>query len=432
MENIKKQVFLGCFFTGLVFAGFITPVSGDWNETIKEVDSFYTLVPDERLVHVFKEIHFTNYDSDTKYWQGYYNHLHHEIPENARNIDIWDCKNQKITIQKDPQDDYYVSELNQNLWYGDSYSIYMEYDLPVNENTAVFKLNENADFINATVIIPDGYEVSIDNPDYTTKHSSSTNMYKFNRIKDQLECSVDAVNPTEYNVLNKAVQLSDKKVDLKIEFWDGEKQWANTILNTTLKTLPVMEKLWGLTYPKDHNITITQSTKNGTSGYGGINNGKNGILMLHTSNKNILIHELAHYWTQNCNFKHIWMDEGYADLYTYIFLNRINPHDANERKEYFKKQYNSMKQSNNLVLSSWSVPDSIDSKNFDRVDYGYKKSFILVYNIYNKIGLESMKEANQEFLELDRTIGNDEYKHIIQTVSGKNLKNEWKLLHSDI
>lgn len=407
-------------------------MSADWNETNKEVDSFYKLVPDDSVVHVFKEIKFTNYDTDTKYWKGYYEHMHHEIPENARNIDMWDRGNKKITIQKEHGDEYYISRLNRNLWYGDSCSIYLEYDIPVNENTAVFKLNENADLINATVMVPDSYNVYIDNPDYTTKHSSNLNMYKFNRIKDQLRCKIDAVNRTEYNVLNKTVQLSDEKVGFKIKYWDGEDDWANTTLDTALKTLPVMEKLWGIPYPKDYNITITQATKNDTSGYSGINNGKHGILMLHTSNEDILIHELAHYWTQNCNFKHRWMDEGYADLYTYLVLNRINPHDAHERKEDFIKQYNTMKQSNDLVLSTWSVPDSIGSKNFDQVDYGYKKSFVLVYNIYNKIGLESIKEANQQFLKLNSSIGNNEYKHIIQSVSHTNLKNEWKLLHSDI
>ena len=126
------------------------------------------------------------------------------------------------------------------------------------------------------------------------------------------------------------------------------------------------------------------------------------------------------------------MDEGYAELYTYFVLNRIDSHDAYERKEDFIKQYNTMKQSESLVLSSWSVPDSIGSKNFDRIDYGYKKSFVLVYNIYKKIGLNSMKKANQKFLKLDSNIGNKKYKHIIQSVSGTNLKNEWKLLHSNI
>ncbi|ADI74408.1 conserved hypothetical protein [Methanohalobium evestigatum Z-7303] len=431
MKNIKKKIFFRCLFSFIVVAMFITPVSAGWNETNKEIESFYKLNPDEKIVNVFKKIHFTNYDSDTKYWQGYYSHLHHKIPENAINVDMWNSKNQKIKIQNSSHNDFYVSDLNQKIWYGQSCNLYLEYAIPINKNTADFKLYENADIINATVIVPDDYETYIDKSEYTVKHSSNIDMYKFKGIKNQLECSIDAVNLTDYKVLNKSVSLGNKNVGLKIKYWKGENHWANETMDLAIKALPILEEKWGFTYPKDHNITITQSTENKTSGYGGINKGEDGILLLHTADKYILIHELAHYWTQKCGFEYIWMDEGYADLYTYLVLNRLDSNDALERKEDFIKQYKSMKQSKNLKLSEWSVPDSIGSENFDRVDYGYKKSFVLLYNIYKKIGINSMKQANQRFLNSDN-IGNKEFKHIIQTVSDKNLESEWKLLHSNV
>ena len=45
-------------------------------------------------------------------------------------------------------------------------------------------------------------------------------------------------------------------------------------------------------------------------------------------------------------------------------------------------------------MSDLNVPDAFNSENANKVDYGYKKSFVLTYNKYENEGLESIQVSN--------------------------------------
>ena len=143
--------------------------------------------------------------------------------------------------------------------------------------------------------------------------------------------------------------------------------------------------------------------------------------MLHTSSSEILIHELAHYWTRACNFDQLWMDEGYADLYTYIVLNETHPQKAVERRDRFLQKYKDLKDEHDFPLSGWSIPANIDSSTGEEIDFGYKKAFALAYDLYAEIGLENMKDSNLEFATSGTPVDERVFMDIISTSSGSNL-----------
>ena len=262
----------------------------------------------------------------------------------------------------DAKDSYYTFEFNKNIWYEKSYTFTVEYDIAIHKNTAVFHISENGDNTKVTVSIPDGYDVSIDRNDYTKTQLSDVNTYRFDKgLNWDKLCFVDAVHSTEMQVVKDTIHLKEKDVEIKIEFWDGEDEWANEMMRTAIESLPVLEDVSGLSYPTEYDITIKQATLADTLGYGGANNDVAGIILLHTENYETLIHELAHYWTRECNFEAIWMDEGYANLYTYLVLDQTHPDDAAARKELYFEQYETMKSTHDISLSDWKVPDSFKS-----------------------------------------------------------------------
>ncbi len=400
MLKTRKNTPFVSFFTLLLtfvilIVGTLPIASADWDQNIIEINAAYEVIPEEMVVHVSKEFTFSNHDSDTRFWRGYYSNLNYKLPDGIENIQIYDSDQEMEFYKPDAKDSYYTFEFNKNIWYEKSYTFTVEYDIAIHKNTAVFHISENGDNTKVTVSIPDGYDVSIDRNDYTKTQLSDVNTYRFDKgLNWDKPCFVDAVHPTEMQVVKDTIHLKEKDVKIIVEFWDGEDEWGNEMLSAAIESLPVLEDVTGLPYPTEYDITITQATSADTLGYGGANNDVEGIILLHTENYETLIHELAHYWTRECNFEAIWMDEGYANLYTYLVLDQTHPDDAAARKELYFEQYETMKPTHDISLSDWKVPDSFNSENANDVDYGYKKSFVLAYNKYENEGLESIQVSN--------------------------------------
>lgn len=396
----------------------VSLVVAGWEQTTTEIDSIYEVIPDDAVIHVSKDITFTNLDSDTRYWQGYYSDINHNIPDDAKNIHAYDSSG--ILEFHSTDSDHYTFEFSGKVWYEDVYTLNVEYDLDASSNTATFYVNEpeNTDI---SIVVPQGYETYIGTDTYTTEEMPEKTIFELESRSDQRTTFlVDAVRHTEMNTISDIVQLENRDVKVTIEFWDGEEEWANGMLDVAVESLPVLENVWGFPYPVNYNITIIQTSLSDTNGYGGSNNWSNGISMLHTSGYPILIHELAHYWTQACNFEQLWMDEGYADLYAYIVLNQTHPQDGEDRKDRFFEIYETLKPTQDIVLSDWSTPGEFTELNSDQIQYGYKKSFALTYTIYDEIGLENMRTANTQFLGYV-DIDSAEHRDIIESVSGKDL-----------
>ncbi len=399
LKTRKNTPFVSLFTLILTFVilivGALPIASADWDQNIIEIDAAYEVIPEEMVVHVSKEFTFSNHDSDTRFWRGYYSNLNYKLPDGIENIQIYDSDQEMEFYKPDAKDSYYTFEFNKNIWYEKSYTFTVEYDIAIHKNTAVFHISENGDNTKVTVSIPDGYDVSIDRNDYTKTQLSDVNTYRFDKgLNWDKPCFVDAVHPTEMQVVKDTIHLKEKDVKIIVEFWDGEDEWGNEMLSAAIESLPVLEDVTGLPYPTEYDITIKQATLADTLGYGGANNDVEGIILLHTENYETLIHELAHYWTRECNFEAIWMDEGYANLYTYLVLDQTHPDDAAARKELYFEQYETMKPTHDISLSDWKVPDSFNSENANDVDYGYKKSFVLAYNKYENEGLESIQVSN--------------------------------------
>ena len=394
--NFRFKFIMIIIFTFVFLVFGTSPVaSANWDQNVIEVDATYELVPQDMSVHVSKEFTFSNYDSNTRFWRGYYSNLNYKLPGGIENIRIYDSDQEMKYCKPNTINDYYTFEFNKNVWYEKSYEFTVEYEIPINKNTAVFRINENGNNTKVTVSIPNEYEVSIYRNDYTKTQQPEVTKYIFNKgLNWDSTCFIDAVRPTKMQVINDTVHLTERDVKITIEFWDGEDEWANKMMRTAIESLPVLEDVTGSSYPMEYDITITQATSAGTLGYGGANNGMDGIILLHTENYETLIHELAHYWTRECNFESIWMDEGYANLYTYLVLEQTHPDDATARKELYFEQYETLKLTYDLSLSEWEVPDSFNSENANEVDYGYRKSFVVAYNKYENEGLESIQVSN--------------------------------------
>ncbi|WP_129582638.1 M1 family aminopeptidase [Methanolobus psychrotolerans] len=417
-KMLKNRILAGTILLILFLCTIHTTVAGS-NAISTEITSSYKLVPDEGIVKVSKEITFFNNDTGTKFWRGYYSNYNYYLPEGAMNIEAYDNEN-PMACTRSP-DGYYVFYFNQKVWYEESYTFHIDYELEINRNTAVFSLSEYGDNIEVTLEVPSDFDTYIGREDYKIEEKMYSSIYKFEKgQKWDKSYVVNSVRVSPRQILTGTASLQERNVDIEVRYWEGEEQWAQDVMSTTVESLTLLEEKWGFAYPADYNITITQANITETGGYGGYNEGRNGIWLLYTSNHGILIHELAHYWTRACNFDQLWMDEGYADLYTYIVMSETEPEEAVSRRDRFFEKYESLKDEHDFPLSDWSTPQSIDHSTEERVDFGYKKAFALTFTLYDTMGIDTLQAMNQKFINYGDDIDNSDYLTIVNSVSSQD------------
>lgn len=414
----KRRILTGAaLFIILLFAiNTSSATSGANDDIFTDVSSSYELIPDEGIVKVSREITFHNNDPDTKYWRGYYSNYNSYLPDGATEINVFDDENNMDFKKVD--EGYHVFYFNHKVWYEESYRFYVEYKIEINKNTAVFLLSEYGDNVEVTLEVPADFETHLSRDDYKVEERLYSSVYIFEKGQNwDKSCKVNSVRDSPRLTLTDTAHLQERDVDIEIRYWEGEEEWAQDTMQTSIESLELLEEKWGIAYPPEYNITITQANLTETGGYGGYNQGMNGIWLLYTSNHGILVHELSHYWTRACNFEQLWMDEGYADLYTYIVLSEMEPKEAESRRDRFLNKYKELYDEHDFPLSDWNTPETLNSNTEEHVDYGYKKAFSLTYTVYNTIGEEALKKANKEFTEQSGEIDNEDYLGIISSVS---------------
>ena len=404
----------------ILFLCTIQVTAADNNDISTDISSNYKLVPEDGVVKISKEITFHNYDSDTRYWRGYYSNYNYYLPDGAKNVQVFD--NERTMTFSIAPEGYYVFYFNKKVWYEESYTFHVTYELEANMNTASFSINEYGDNIEVTLEVPSDFDTHLSRDDYRVEEKLYSSIYKFEKGQEwDKACVVNSVRASPRMTLVDTAHLDEKDVDVNVRYWEGEEEWAQDIMQTTIESLVLLEDKWGFAYPENYNITITQANITETGGYGGYNEGKNGIWLLYTSNHGILIHELAHYWTRSCNFDQLWMDEGYADLYTYLVLDEIEPEEATSRRDRFLTKYNSLKEDHDYPLADWSTPENIDKSNGELVDFGYKKAFALTYTLYETTDIETLQEMNMEFISSGSDIANPDYLSIASSFSDQDI-----------
>ncbi len=400
----------------------ISPVAGGWNQTITDIDVTYEVSTDGKNINVLRQIMFENRDEDTRFWRGYYSSFNYYFPQNAKNVRAYEKDSGNVLDWFVSSDGYYTFCLKKKVWYGESYAFYIEYDLPRNSNTVVFNIVESGNRTKVVLRTPQYYETDIERTDYHMLEQNGFTEFVFQKgTYWKNPCQVTCVNHTTMDEIRSVAHLIEKDVEITVRFWEGEDAWGTHVMDKTMKSLQLLENVTGIPYPPKYNVTIIQASVDDTHGYGGFNQGSKGIYLLHTSSDAILIHELAHHWTRECRFSHIWMDEGHADLYTYLVLAQTNPNVAVKRKDKTLETYQKLERKYDMSLSAWKTADSFDSTNRENIQFGYSKAFTAIYLMYEDLGSGTMQTGWQCLSELDHTVDEQCFIRVMEEVSEKNL-----------
>ncbi|WP_143743524.1 M1 aminopeptidase family protein [Methanohalophilus halophilus] len=390
----------------------------EWEQNEVEVNSVYEVGPE--VVHVTKEITFTNKDANTRYWQGFYSSLNYPLFQDHSNLSSYDDSSEVRLKRAENGGNYYMFAFNENVWYGDSYTFTLEYDVQTDPIYATFTIGEQSDSGNVKLIVPDNYEACLADVSYAKENLNDRVVYTFgNESFQEFPLRIDCVKTVDRVVASEVISLGGRNVNISVEYRKGNDEWAQEVLDKTVTYLPLLEDVWGVPFPGNSDLIIRESSVAETKGYHGFNYGNGTISLLHSAGDRVLIHELSHSWTHACNFEQLWMHEGYANLYTFLVLKQINPKKALAMKSELEEDYDKKEQHFAQALDGWSIPDEYSTSGSEMIGYGYSKSFVFVSDIYEKVGFERMQIANRKLLA-SGNVDTSDHISIIESISGKD------------
>ncbi len=436
MKKNPARYFILLFLTLLVVSSFtqilgVRKVWADWNPAGETTVSIYEVIPAEGRVHVTLSYRLKNSDEKLRGTRNYYSKWTVSVPLEATDIQVYD-NNKPVSFNTEIVDSriHLKLQLNERLRYGMEYSFSVEYDLrTITKSVAVFRAyGKGGGASIVKVILPREYydDVRLEPSNYTISETDTHTIYSYNVDHDgwRLSIQVGAARKTDYHSLSGAVKLREREVRITVKFWEGEEAKAQRILNLYIAELPILEDITAVAFPGPDHIVVQEVTREDIDGHGGRNMGKDGIVFSYETMESEWgpIHELAHYWAMQPYWKEAWMKEGYAELYTYLTLIKLDKETtAEEAIIRSTTEYQDNKGQFEIPLSLWDTPEVLTEENKLETRFGYSKSFIFIFNLYDTYGEVILRKTNQEVYETSRGVDWFDYLYILENSTGEEL-----------
>jgi hypothetical protein len=161
------------------------------------------------------------------------------------------------------------------------------------------------------VELPSDYEVRVDGDDLEASVEKDTTVLTSGPISDPKHwlAHVGATREPAYETLQQAVPLSGGTADLQVRHWVDDPEWGQATLDLVVDALPLLEEAFGIPYPAQGPLVITESV----SGGGPDGEAMNGeILVGFAEPPFTALHQVAHLWAGDAMGGDRWILEGLA------------------------------------------------------------------------------------------------------------------------
>lgn len=296
----------------------------------------FEVLPDEGRVAVTIDLTLTatkpnqNIDAFT-YRYFYFDGYHLVVPEGASEVVVVDGAGRTLSFEQTIDDGFGLLKIRfaRNLSYRQTQTFTITFDLNgavprsedparVNEAYAGFPLWLSGNLEEATidVVVPDGFTNS--NPGAGVRQFDGSDGTKWHYADVDAEEFFTFASFAQNEALRSTrVRLeSDDEVEIIIEYWPNDEQWARSLESSVQDGLSVLIDLVGRPWPVDGPLTIRESYAPSVEGYAGWYDSElEQIEMGDLINQEVTFHELTHAWFNHELFDERWLSEGLAELY---------------------------------------------------------------------------------------------------------------------
>ena len=177
--------------------------------------------------------------------------------------------------------------------------------------------------------------------------------------------------------------------EIEINYWPGDRVWADFADQTITTGLPALQAQIGLGIPDQGTLQVNESATPYFFGYGGwYDEADTSIDIGNVLNETVMLHELSHAWFNSDLFIDRWISEGLAEDFTWRTQGEL---DSDQELAPSEPQLSNR---GSLPLAEWtsSGTGATNSQEFqDREAYAYDASWFVVRSITEAIGLEDMQ-----------------------------------------
>ncbi|MBU7017733.1 MAG: hypothetical protein HXS44_09500 [Theionarchaea archaeon] len=232
------------------------------------------------------------------------------------------------------------------------------------------------------------------------------------------------------------VEMQERNVQVTVYYYKGEERWGQHIFDTTISALPILEELAGFPYPHGFDVEIYPKKASETSGWNAQNLGRQGIwfnrdrftpdMIEHWSYTAVIIHENAHYWSDERIYGKPWLKEGFCELFTYLTLEKMGRHDDARRRRndwsYTCDEYRYY----NIPLDLFEY--ELTGPGNETTHLAYSKSALFCCEIYERYGLDVLKEINEYLFSNGISANSFSYMNLLNKYTQENQEDlfmEW-------
>jgi hypothetical protein len=212
--------------------------------------------------------------------------------------------------------------------------------------------------------------------------------------------------------------LKEKVVPVTLTHFKGEESVAQHLKDLVSSGLPVIEDLYGFSYPGPLAVNIAQGGRQAVLGYEGITTCEPStacdIVVSPIADDITVLHELAHLWSQIYDKR--WLSEGFAQIVAEEAAGRLPPG--------FVQGQPPVRAASgiDLQLDEWGDVTSIigaDESELEIEDAGYDRSLRFMYILRHDLSLETLRQVNAAIATSGEPADSGRYLDLLEDTSGK-------------
>ncbi len=367
-----------------------------------EAHSTYTVDPSAGVVHVVVDLTLTNQKPSSGGYVYFWSEWGIPMLTGATNISATrDGRSQSVSIESSDSGEFQfgVVDLSPNIYYRDVARIQYRYDLPsgaprtdattrVNSAYAEFYAWPVGDdgLTSVRIRFPKAFEVDWLGDFLTEKNDGDHRLYESGAISDSNSWGVIVTRRNDRGL--KGDRFRSGQHVIIVRAWPDDPQWARFVTTTSRRGLPKLERLVGLPWPSDDDLTITETISPYLYGYAGwYTSDDNTIEVGDELDAEVILHEISHIWFNDELFGDRWINEGFAQTYAALALE-----GSDDEVDDPKRPGKSAKGRQALV--DWGNPSvREDDESRARELYGYNAAWYVIDTIADEIGPNAMRKV---------------------------------------
>jgi hypothetical protein len=220
------------------------------------------------------------------------------------------------------------------------------------------------------------------------------------------------------------VPVATKRVTVMMSYFQGEAGVAQHLRELVTAGLPIIERLYGFSYPGPDSVRVAQGGQRAARGYEGITSCGQletcSVIVSPAADDLTVLHELAHFWSGI--YAKRWLSEGFAQLIAEEAAAALPPGLVQNPPA--QKNPASV----NLPLDGWGNVQSLigaDESELNVENAGYDRSLKFLHLLQAEVGAESLARANASLAASGARADSKRYLDLVEALSGKRLDQQF-------